>query len=478
MTTTQKTRWHRPTLGLIGLACLLLASSCKVSKDVPLPALGLPATYRTAPNADTSSVAGLPWRSFFTEPALQQLLDSATVRNNDLQLAIQNITSAQVALRQARLGNVPAVTLQAGVTTNRPSANSLNGISIRQFLGVSHLEDYNLAAVVSWEADIWGKIRSRKAEALAAYLQSQEARKAVQTQVVAQVAEGYYNLLMLDTQLAVARRNAALTDSTLAITQLQFTAGQVTDLAVQQIEAQRLTAAGLIPAYEQAITVQEHALSTLAGRLPGDIRRSGNLLAMDVPIVAAAGVPSALLSQRPDVRSAELALDRANAAVGYTKAQLYPTLAITAQGGLNAFQASNWFSIPASLFGLATGGITQPLLQRRALRTQYELSWIDRERTVIQFRQQVLVAVGEVSNALSQITKTQTQQVLASDRVRALRQATSNANLLFRSGLATYLEVLTAQSNALQSELELASLKRTQLEANVELYRAVGGGWQ
>jgi len=463
---------------VIGAATIVIAVSCNVSKNVTLPQMQLPTAYRTAENPDTASVAGLPWKSFFIEPALQQLLDSAIARNNDLQLAVQNIEAAQTRFKQARWGNVPAVTLQAGANTNSPSANSLNGISINQFLGVSHIEDYNLAAVVSWEADIWGKIKSRKAEALAAYLQSQEARKAVQTQIVAQVAEGYYNLLMLDTQLEVARRNVALTDSTLQITRLQYNAGLASSLAVQQVEAQRLTAAGLIPEFEQAVTVQENALSILTGRLPDNIRREGNLMEVNVPVVSAAGVPSQLLSSRPDVRMAELALDRANAAVGYTKAQLYPTLAITAQGGINSFKASNWFSIPASLFGLATGGLTQPLLQRRALRTQYEISQIDRERVVIQFRQQVLVAVGEVSDALGQITKTQTQQAIATDRVRALREATANANMLFGSGLANYLEVITAQSSVLQSELELASLKRNQLRANVELYRAVGGGWQ
>ncbi|WP_035361192.1 TolC family protein [Dyadobacter alkalitolerans] len=463
---------------VIGAATLVITVSCNVSKNVPLPEMQLPSAYRTAENPDTASIAGLPWKSFFNEPALQQLLDSAIARNNDLQLALQNIEAAQASFKQARWGNVPAVTIQAGANTNSPSTNSLNGISLSQFLGRSHIEDYNLAAVVSWEADIWGKIKSRKAEALAAYLQSQEARKAVQTRIVAQVAEGYYNLLMLDTQLEVARRNVALTDSTLEITRLQYTAGLANSLAVQQVEAQRLTAAGLIPEFEQALTVQENALSILAGRLPGDIRREGNLMQVNVSVVTAAGVPSQLLGSRPDVRSAELALDRANAAVGYTKAQLYPTLAITAQGGINSFKASNWFSIPASLFGLATGGLTQPLLQRRALRTQYEISQIDRERVVIQFRQQVLVAVGEVSNALGQITKMQVQQDIAADRVRALREATANANMLFGSGLANYLEVITAQSSVLQSELELASLKRNQLRANVELYRAVGGGWQ
>lgn len=469
-----KTHRYRYLLGLL----LVVASACKVSKDIQTPQSVTPSAYRTATNTDTNSVARLPWKSFFTETALQNLIDSAVTRNNDLQIAVKNIESAQLTLRQARLGYLPSVNLQATATINRPSNNSLNGLSLNQFLGSKHIEDYTVAAAVSWEADIWGKIRSQKALALATYLQTEEARKAVQTQVVAQVSQGYYNLLMLDAQMAIARRNLVLNDSTLRIIRLQYDAGQVTQLAVQQAEAQQLTAARLIPQFEQEIAIQENALSILAGKLPDSVIRTSRLDAVPVSTTLSAGLPSALLSLRPDVKSSELDLARANASVGYAKANLYPSLTITAQGGLNSFKASNWFNIPASLFGAATGGLTQPLFQRRQLKTQYELAKVERERSVIRFRQQVLVAVGEVSDALVRIDKLQQQQAIAANRAQTLRQATTNANMLFRNGMANYLEVITAQSNVLQSELELASIKKAQLDATVDLYRSVGGGWR
>jgi outer membrane protein TolC len=183
-----------------------------------------------------------------------------------------------------------------------------------------------------------------------------------------------------------------------------------------------------------------------------------------------------MVSLRPDVKSAELALEVANAEVGVAKANLYPTLSITANGGLNALKASNWFTIPASLFGVVSGGITQPIFQRKQLRTQYELAKIDRERTVIQFRQAVLNATAEVSDELTRIQRLQQQYEIAAKRVQTLQKAVTNATLLFRNGMATYLEVITAQSNFLQSELALAEIKTSQLIAAVELYRALGGG--
>ncbi|MBS7566926.1 efflux transporter outer membrane subunit [Mucilaginibacter sp. Bleaf8] len=455
-----------------------LLAACKVSKDVRLPENSLPGSYRSATaSTDTNSVGRLPWKSFFTETTLQNLIDSAIARNNDLQLAIKNIEAARLTLQQAKWGNVPAVGLQATATINRPSNNSLNGISLSQFLGSKHIEDYTVAANISWEADIWGKISSRKAQALAAYLQTGEARKAVQTQLVASVSQAYFNLLMLDEQLGVAKRNVMLTDSTLRIIRLQFNAGQVTLLAVQQAEAQRLTAARLIPQFEQDITIQENALSILSGKLPDSIVRSGRLNDVALPQTLSTGLPSQLLSLRPDVKSAELDIERANAVVGYTKASMYPSLTITAQGGVNAFKASNWFNVPASLFGIATGGIAQPLLQRRELKTNYEIAKVNREKSVIQFRQQVLQAAGEVSDALVRIDKLSQQQNIAADRTKTLEQATRNANMLFKNGMANYLEVITAQSNVLQSELELASIKKAQLDATVDLYRSLGGGW-
>jgi outer membrane protein TolC len=283
---------------------------------------------------------------------------------------------------------------------------------------------------------------------------------------------------MLDEQLDVARRNLRLNDSTLQIIKLQLQSGQVTSLAVQQAEAQRLAAAQLVPEFEQNIAIQENALRELAGALPDHIRRSTRLNQLMVAETLPAGLPSAVVSRRPDVRSAELALSVANANVGFTKASMYPVLNITAAAGVNTLKASNWFNIPASLFGTVAGSVLQPVLGRKELKTQYEVSKIEREKVVLQFRQSVLNAVGEVSDALVKIEKLKARQDIAASRVHTLQQATGNANLLFKNGMANYLEVITAQSNVLQSELELASIKRQQLSAVAELYRSLGGGWR
>lgn len=311
---------------------------------------------------------------------------------------------------------------------------------------------------------------------MATYLQTEEARKAIQTRLVANVAQGYYRLLMMDAQFDIAKKNLALNDSTLNIITMQFNAGQVTSLAIQQAKAQQLVAAQLIPRLQQDITIQENALSVLTGRLPASVARLASLRKATLPDQLSAGFPSAMVSRRPDVKSAELALALANARVGVAKASMYPSLNITASGGLNSFKASNWFNIPASLFGVVAGGITQPLLQKRELKTQYELAKIEREKSVIQFRQSVLYAVSEVSDELIKIEKLQQQYDISKARVAALQQAVQNAGLLFKSGMATYLEVITAQSNSLQSELELAAIKTAQLNAAVELYRTLGGG--
>jgi len=233
-----------------------------------------------------------------------------------------------------------------------------------------------------------------------------------------------------------------------------------------------------VPQFEQNLTIQENAMRILTGELPDKIARNSNLDAMVIPANVAAGVPSAIVSRRPDVRSAELELMIANSKVGITKAEMYPALRITAQGGVNSFKASNWFNIPASLFGVVAGSVVQPLFDHKRLKTDYEVAQVNREKTVLQFRQSVLNAVGEVSDALVKIDKLKSQQVIAANRVNTLQQATKNANLLFKNGLANYLEVITAQGNVLQSELELASIKRDELSAVSELYRSLGGGWK
>ena len=459
---------------------LVVLSACNVSKDIPAPKPNLPDTFRNAAvTKDTTSIADLQWKSFFTEAALQKLIDSAIVKNYDMQIAVKNIEAARLLFKQVKWNYAPTADLNITANTDRPSNNSLTGLSLSSYnIGTNHIEDYSANISLSWEADIWGKIRNQQKSAFAAYLQTNEAKKAIQTNIVASVSRGYYNLLMLDEQIAIAKSNVKLNDSTLRIIRLQYDAGQVTSLAVQQAEAQQQAAAELIPQFEQNIAIQENALRILTGELPDRIARNSMLDQVSFPANLSAGVPSAIVSRRPDVKGYELALVIANSNVGINKAAMYPAFRITAEGGVNSFKASNWFNIPASLFGIVGGSIVQPLLENRLLKTQYQVAEVERDKAVLQFRQSVLNAVGEVSDALVKIEKLKAQQTIAASRVNTLQHATTNANLLFKNGLANYLEVITAQSNVLESELELASIKRDELSAVSELYRSLGGGWQ
>ncbi|MDN3548120.1 TolC family protein [Mucilaginibacter aquaedulcis] len=471
-------RYINPYSVLILLAVFI--SACKVSKDVATPKPELPVAFRnSATTADSSSIADVQWKNFFTDATLQKLIDSAIARNYDMQIAIKNIEASQLLFKQVKWNYVPELNLNVTANTNRPSDNSVTGLSLTQYnIGTKHIEDYNANLGLTWEADIWGKIRNQSRSALAQYLQTNEAKKAIQTNLVAGVSQGYYNLLMLDAQLEIAQKNVKLNDSTLRIIRLQFDAGQVTQLAVQQAEAQQLSAAQLVPGFERDIAIQENAIKILTGALPDKVERTARLDEVTIPENLSAGVPSAIVSRRPDVKTAELALNVANANVGIAQANMYPSLTITANGGLNTFRASNWFTVPASLFGTVAGAITQPLLQHRQLKTQYKVALVDREKTVLQFRQSVLNAVGEVSDALVRIEKLKTQQTIIANRVSTLEKATNNANLLFSNGQATYLEVITAQSNVLQSELDLATVKNARLNAMSDLYRSLGGGWK
>ncbi|MDI5888308.1 TolC family protein [Flavobacterium yafengii] len=453
--------------------------SCNVSKNIETPKDAFPENFRNASvSTDTISIGDLEWKNFFIEKYITQLIDSAITRNNNLQIATKNIEIAQFRFTQSKWGNIPQANLFVNASTSNPSDNSFTGKNLSQALGQNHIDDYSAGISLSWEADIWGKIRNQKKGAYAEYLQSEEVKKALQTTIVANVSSGYYNLLMLDAQLQIARQNLKLNDSTTKIIKLKYDAGQVTSLAIQQSEAQKLNAAQLIPLLEQNIAIQENALSVLTGSFPNSKQRSIRLSSIEVKNNASIGIPSSLVSRRPDVRSAELALKVANANVGITKADLYPSLKITAQGGLNSFETSNWFNIPASLFGTIAGGLTQPLLNNKKVRTQYNIAVAEREKAVLSFRQAVLVAVSEVSNALVKVEKLALQEAFLQERVKTLQQATKNSNLLFKNGMAEYLEVLSAQANILQSELELANMKREQLIANIELYRSLGGGWK
>lgn len=455
----------------------IVLAACSAGRNYQRPELGVPDTFGSAPARQDSSIALKSWKKFFADTTLQSLIDRALQNNFDLTIALTRIEAYQAYAKQAKVAWLPALNVQATGSTSTPSDNSLSGVSLGTFLGSHHIEDYTLGANLSWEVDVWGKIRRQKEAALADYLETYEAGRAVQTGVVARVADGYYNLLMMDAQLAIARRNVLLSDSIVQMIQLQKTAGEVTQLAVQQAEAQRQNARILIPQLEQAIKLQENGLKLLLGDWPGEIPRTADLASIAPDSTFATGVPADVLTYRPDVRASEMALKAANARVGVAQGNFYPSLTLTASGGLNAFEASNWFNMPASLFGVVAGGLTQPVFERRALKTQLEVAKAERERRVVEFRATVTDAVHDVTNALVKIEKARTEQEVASERVETLNQAVRNAQLLFRSGMANYLEVISAQSSALQAELDKALVTRQQLAAQVELYHSLGGGW-
>lgn len=460
--------------GAVLLITLLV--SCKVSKDIKTPEMGLPESYREVTTSDTNTITEIPWKIFFSDPKLNSLIHEALTNNFDMQIAVNNIESSRQTLKQAKWANIPNLGLAATAISNRPSDNSLNGSQLNNSLGANHIEDYTIAASFSWEADIWGKIRSQKATALVGYLFTKEVQKAVQTQLISDLAKGYYNLQLLDEQLDIAEKNFRLNDSTLTIIDLQYQSGQVSSLAVQQAEAQKLTASSLTSYFQQQIVIQENTLSILSGKLPGFIERTKKMVGFDNSL--SAGLPVALLKNRPEVIQAEYNLAKANALVGYTKSSMYPSLTISAQGGLDAIKASNWFITPASLFGVVASGLTQPLFQQRKLRTQYEIAKVEREKAVVRFRQTVTNAVGEVSDALVKRNKINERANILEQKVITLQKVTKNSKMLFENGLANYLEVILAQSNVLQSELELAAIKKSGLDATIDLYRAVGGGWR
>ncbi|WP_316822701.1 efflux transporter outer membrane subunit [Pedobacter gandavensis] len=455
----------------------LLSAGCKVGKDYSRPATQLPAQYRAAQSAtDSVSIAALSTKVFFNDEALQQLIDSANIKNYDLLIALKNIETADQSLREAKVNFLPEMGLNIQANSTKPSKNSLNGLSMGQFLGTTTVQDYNAALNLSWEIGLWGKLRGMKAKALSEYLQTQEASKLIRSKLVSSVATGYYNLLMLDEQLRIANRTVALNDSTLKMTKLQWDAGLTTILAIQQAEAQKLSSEQLVPALQQSISIQENALSQLTGTMPASIHRVKKLNEISPAVQMPTGYPVALLNNRADVKASEYALRAANDAVGVAQASMYPALNITAQGGLNSFKASNWFNIPGSLFGIVAGSVAQPIFQRRQLKTRFEIAKIEREKSVLAFRQTVLLAVTEVSDALTISLRLKEQLTLAEARVNTLRSAIRNADMLYKSGMATYLEVILAQGSLLQSELELSDLKRQRLAADVALYTALGGG--
>lgn len=453
----------------------LLLTSCLIGKKYQRPNLNLPGQYRNLNDgiAQTHDTLMHQPRSFFKNTILLQLLDSAFSRNSDLLLAVQNIALAEKTLSMVKLNYLPELNAQINGTNNIVSKNSLAG----QTDGHRENKDFNLSAVLSWDIDIWGKIKNEKKEALVNYLKTQEARKAVQTRLVANIAKGYYNLLMLDEQLNIANKSKELSDSTLQMMKIQYQVGDANILGIRQLEAQIEGNRILVSQIEQSIGSQESALSVLCGNYVTSIKRKQEEKE-EFYSVPSEGYPASLLSARPDIKAAELSLQAADARVGIYQAAMYPNINISISGGLNSLTSSNWFSVPASLFGTVAGGITQPIFNRKRLKTQYEQALIEKEKEVILFRQTVLEGYAQVCDALKNNEEIEKQYIFALNKEKALKDNMSSIRVLFTTGIVNYLDIITVHSSYLEARLQTSRLRMDEVMAKVELYYALGGGWQ
>ncbi|WP_426791133.1 efflux transporter outer membrane subunit [Sphingobacterium sp. WOUb80] len=468
---------HIKSTAFAALLIILLLGSCSV-QQAPKTDLALPASFDNVAAVADSSVAKMTYKDFFKDPVLVELIDRGMAKNNDLQVAMKQIDIAAEGFKQSKWLYAPLVNATlANASINRPSNNSMNGMMASQFMGQSYTTDYTSAINISWELDIWGKLKAQKQDAVIELLKTKEAANAVKTRLVAEIVQAYYNLLMLDKQLAITKENLSFADSTWQILVKQQSLGMTTALAVQQQFLVKEQVSKRIPDIEGAIAIQENALNVLVGNYPRRIEREKGLDDVYVPQQLTAGIPAALLSFRPDVRSKELDLRKSYLGVHIARVSMYPGLNITAQGGLNSFKASNWFTIPGALFGTAAGAITQPIFNGRQLKTKYEQSKIMAEQAEIQFKQAVLVGVAEVSDALVKIQKLDEQRLIAGEVIKQSREIVDKSLLLYKYNEGTYLEVIIAQTNRLQAEIDLATVQAQKLNSIAMLYRSLGGGW-
>jgi NodT family efflux transporter outer membrane factor (OMF) lipoprotein len=451
--------------------------SCAVGKKYTRTDLQIPETYKESVQVTGDTVV-LPWKTFFKDPKLIGLIDKALSRNNEVNVALKNIEQLDLIYKQAKLGLMPTLDITAGANRSWASKNTLNGSLNEQFVGTKYMDDFSAALRLSWEVDIWGKAKMQKESAAAEYFGQKENLNAIKSRIVVQVAQAYYNLISLDEQLKIAEQNIELSDSTLKMMNLQFTAGQINSLAVQQSEAQKKTAELLIPLAKQNISIQENALSILCGEYPAKIERQGDLKTMIPENKLSEGLPAQLLSRRPDLKMAEFNVISLNSKTGLAKAAMYPSISLSPQIGVNSNKFSSWFDIPGSITKAIAANLAAPIFQKKQLKTAYDTALIEQEKAAINFKQSVMTAVGEVSDAMAKSKGSSDRLQLLEQRTAILDKGINDALKLYKSGMATYLEVITAQNNKLQNDLEAINVTLEKLNAEVDLYRALGGGVQ
>lgn len=411
---------------------------------------------------DTSSIASLHWSELFTDTRLQTLIRRGLENNNDLNVARLKVMEAEATLMSSRLAYLPSAQLAPQGT-------------LSSFDGSKTAKTYTLAASAEWELDLFGKLTSAKRGARAALEQSRAYRQAVQTQLVATIANSYYNLLMLDVQLDINRRTAESWSESLRTLELQKQFGSTTEAAVQQAHANLLTVEANVLTLEQQIRKQENAIALLLGDVPSHIER-GTLANQQFPDTFSVGMPLQLLARRPDIRQAEASLAQAFYATGIARAAFYPTITLSGSAGWTNNSGAAIIN-PGRWLLSAVGSLTQPLFNRGRNIANLRIAKAQQQEALLSFQQSLLKAGSEVNDALAQWQTADYRLQLDKKQIAALRRTVeSTRQLMEHSSSTTYLEVLTAQQSLLSAELTEANDRFDKIQGMINLYHALGGG--
>ena len=448
--------------------------SLRTSRDTLLPAgadtARLPFSYDTtlqAPRAD--STAALRWIDLIQDSVLRQLVDTSLRANRDMRTALAVIDEFRAQYRATRGGLLPQITANGQAGRNQTVFGTLGSFTFNQ---------YRATADLSWELDVWGRLRRSTSAAHSDLRAREEDRRALRLSLIGDVATAYFDLRAADLNLAISRRTLDSRRQTLALARRRLEQGLISELDVRQFEAEVASPAASVADFERQVAQQENALSVLVGHNPGAIARGRALTEMAGLIPVPAGVPSALLGNRPDVRSAEATLRAATARIGVAQAAFLPTFTITGQYGSQSTEWSNWFGSGTNIWQ-AFAGVSIPLFKegRPGAGEQVNVARARASQARSRYEQTVLVALREVEDALVGLRTAQDRSAAQERQVIALRRALQLADMRYRNGVSSYLDVLDAQRGLFGAELALTQAERDQLVGAVQLYRAVGAGW-
>jgi multidrug efflux system outer membrane protein len=453
----------------------LLVSGCMVGPDYSRPPVLVPDNYRFAvAPATAESIADLPWFEVFRDPVLQELVREALRNNYDLRIAAARVEEARAQIGIARSFLFPQLNFNGGGSAQQVSRATDPPES---FGANRNFQNWLLGFALAWELDVFGRIRRETESATATFFATEQAQRGVLITLVGDVAQSYFTLRELDLELEIARRTVQVNDETVRFYETRLTGGVSNRLEVNTAVSNRSRTASTIPDLERQIAIQENQINLLLGRNPGPIPRGTALTEQYYPPSIPAGLPSALLERRPDIKAAEDLLVAANADVGAAKALFFPNFSLTAALGSASHDLSNIADKRAAIWSVA-GGVLQPIFQGWRLTSNYEAAKARFEQGVAQYQRSAQNGFREVADALVSIEKLEGVRLELEISVRALEDAARLSRLRYDTGLANYLEILIADQQLFDQELLLARARGAQLNAVVQLYRTLGGGWQ